>query len=86
MIIVLIIVINYISIIVPDIDSSCTNGEVRLTSGRVPSEGVIEVCVNGVWGAVCGTGWDQEDAGVVCGQLGYHDNHSKHQLISDDTK
>ena len=36
-----------------------------LVSGRV------EVCVSGRYGSVCQTPWTEEDASVVCKQLGY---------------
>ena len=42
--------------------------EVRLSSG---SKGRLEVKYNGTWGSVCSEGWDQNDAKVVCRQLGY---------------
>ena len=37
------------------------NGTVRL----------VQICVNGVWGHVCGYDWYTSNARVVCRQLGY---------------
>ena len=33
--------------------------------------GRIELCINGTWGTICNDFWDNEDASVLCGELGY---------------
>ena len=59
----------YNLLIVPE---DCTDGSVQLVDG-IEQEGRVEVCVNGVWGSVCGEGWDRTDALVVCKQMGFPD-------------
>ena len=43
----------------------------RLSGGFNPFEGRVEICINREWGTVCDGGWDDNDAKVVCRQLGF---------------
>lgn len=49
---------------------ACANGDLRLVGSALSTEGRVEVCVKGVWSTVCSEGWDNDDATVVCSQLG----------------
>ena len=51
--------------------SNCTNGDIRLKNGNTEYEGRVEMCYSGVWGSICPSSWDSNDAKVVCRQLGY---------------
>ena len=51
--------------------SNCSNATLRIVGGPSQLEGRLEVCLNNVWGTVCGFNWDNNDAAVACRQLGY---------------
>ena len=51
------------------VNSSCTNGEIRLVNGSSDREGRVEVCIGNTWTAVSEYGWDYREAQVVCRQL-----------------
>uniref|UniRef100_K1PUY0 Deleted in malignant brain tumors 1 protein n=1 Tax=Magallana gigas TaxID=29159 RepID=K1PUY0_MAGGI len=43
----------------------------RLVDGKIGKEGRVEVYMNKHWGTVCNTNWGQNEAQVVCENLGY---------------
>ena len=49
----------------------CTRGDIRLAGGDSPAEGRLEVCMDSSWGTVCDDQWGNNDAIVVCRQLGF---------------
>ena len=51
--------------------AGCGSGDVRVVNGFLPSEGRVEVCQNDSWIPVCDEGWGNNDARVVCRQLGF---------------
>ena len=42
----------------------------RIVNGKDTSSGRVEVSINGAWGTVCDTYWDNFDARALCRQMG----------------
>ena len=51
--------------------AACSDGELRLQGGMSQFQGRVEICMDAVWGSVCFNLWDNDDAAVVCRQLGF---------------
>ena len=54
---------------------TCQTGAVRLVGSIFTSQGTVEICYENIWGSVCSTSWDSNEASVVCKQLGYDGNN-----------
>lgn len=52
-------------------------GSVRIVGGSFPWAGRVEICIDDHYGTVCDDGWGNDDARVVCRQLGYDDGEGK---------
>lgn len=52
-------------------NANCEHGLVRLVGNDEEEyrQGRVELCINSVWGTICSTQFNQEDAEVVCAQL-----------------
>lgn len=53
--------------------AECSTGDLRLVNDITPDEifnGRVELCIDGKYGGVCDSSWDNDDAAVVCKQWG----------------
>ena len=55
-----------------------------MIGGSLESAGRVEICINGVWGTVCDNGWDNNDARVVCRELGYNVSTGAGELVHSE--
>ena len=60
----------------------CPHGAVRLTGNNAnDSSGYVEVCLGGSYKGVCAIDWSDEDAQVVCRQLGQTVDGSRQMAV-----
>ena len=62
--------VRYISLFLY-LSQVCCDGNVRVMGGRSELEGRVEVCRNNSYNTVCDDFFGEEEAKVVCRQLGY---------------
>ena len=60
--------------------SGCEGNAIQLVGGQNKLEGRVEVCQDGQWKTVCNDGWNDEEAQVVCRQLGFAED-SRSELL-----
>ena len=53
----------------------------RLVGGSIDNEGQMEICINGVWGAVCLHSWSSFTTKLICKQLGYQKYGSNNCIV-----
>lgn len=66
--------------------TACNDWDLRLVDGFTqvndpqPQEGRVEVCFNNTYGSICHNQWNDNDAEVVCRQLGYSIENTSAQI------
>lgn len=66
-----------VNIIDHHMTGSCLEGDVRLVSLAGYDRfqefvfGEVQICLNSLFGSVCDTSWGNQDASVICRQMGF---------------
>ena len=64
--------------------SECSDGTLRLINEFQQTdvrEGRLEICFQGVWGAVYDTDWSARDAAVTCQELGFEPEGELNHIV-----
>ena len=63
---------THVCVMSTEVGFSCNDGDVRLVGGDNQYGGRVEYCFGNSFGTICDdTTWDDNDAQVVCNQLGF---------------
>lgn len=55
-----------------------------MRDGGSKREGRVEICINNRWGTVCNDQWGNEEASVVCQQLGFDPAETSEYMTKTD--
>ncbi len=51
--------------------ADCNDYDIKIVGGTSPANGKLMMCLNGLWGVVCGKSLSTNVLGIVCRQLNY---------------
>ena len=51
--------------------SNCTDYDIRLGEDNSLNRGIVQMCLNGAWGAICSGGIRYGASQLMCAQLGF---------------
>jgi deleted-in-malignant-brain-tumors protein 1 len=51
--------------------SNCTDYDVRLNQKSSMNRGIVQICLNGIWGTICSGGLNYGASQLMCAQLGF---------------
>ena len=74
--------VGYDNIFCLSVRSSCVHGDLRLQDGSSATEGRVEICMDGIWGTICGAFLGINAATVICRQLGFIHQGMKYKSSS----
>ena len=48
----------------------CVNGSLRLIGGNTMLEGILQICIDGIWGVICDYP-NTKEMRIACAQMGF---------------